>query len=891
MVCINDKYCYSTLDKIKDAIILINNEGNICHCNDAAQHMFEYDEIDLLEKNIFEVLCPEEHTENYKKTFELYKSNPNLLKNAIELTNTTKAGLPLYTEVTISDILLEETSFYILLFRDITARKQTEISFQEYQDFYHNITSQALDAIIMTDEHYKIVYWNPAAEKIFGYTYIEVIDKTIYELVAPFGKEKEYKTLFSVKKKKGLADRNAEERIARKKDGTEFPVEISMSTLESGGNNHILALIHDITARKEMQDNLIETNTKFQAITDTALEAFVLMDEDYKIVLFNKAAEEKFQYKAAEVLNKKYIDYFIPDRLKKLFQKLEKEINETGTSEIIGKLNEFTLKRKDNSELITECSISLIYLKGKRHLLAVIRNITDKKKAEKEIKEAHLRMQSITENTLEGIVLSDEENKVVFWNSAAENIFGYKKEEIVGQHLFDYIAPERFKEYFHRVADIVLHELENEFINKTTEFIFKDSCNEEFIAEVSLVRFELNEKPYITGIIRDVSERKQAEQEIHEANMKFQAITNSTLDAIIMINGSGEIEFWSNSAEKLLGYTPGEVYGKNLHKLIAPERYQKLSERGLKHFKSSGQGEALNKTLELSAIRKDGQEIIIELSLSALKLKKEWHAVGILRDITERVETEEKMLEIQQKLQGISDCALDAIIMINSKDEIIHWSKSAEKIFEYSAQEIYGQSLHKVLVPESYYKQASKALGAFKDSGMGCALGKVLELTAKTKSGKLIDIELSLSALKLKNEWHAVGVVRDITERKMEHNKLVAFNSFFNGLIETFRDRIFIISEDRDIIRINPDSDAIIQKADNNSKCYNYIYGEDECCSWCRLDEVFKGQTIQYMVHNEKTGKKYICLSQPYRYNNQNYALTLEIDMGKLDSLIIDAKP
>jgi len=129
------------------------------------------------------------------------------------------------------------------------------------------------------------------------------------------------------------------------------------------------------------------------------------------------------------------------------------------------------------------------------------------------------------------------------------------------------------------------------------------------------------------------------------SEQKSRAITTTANDAIIMMDENGNISFWNPAAENTFGYSAEEVLGKYLHRIIAPDRYVPDYEKGLRDFNETGKGEGVGKTIELTALKKDGTEFPVELSLSALKMNDRWHAVGIVRDITQRKLVQKQMLE------------------------------------------------------------------------------------------------------------------------------------------------------------------------------------------------------------------------------------------------------
>jgi PAS domain S-box-containing protein len=138
--------------------------------------------------------------------------------------------------------------------------------------------------------------------------------------------------------------------------------------------------------------------------------------------------------------------------------------------------------------------------------------------------------------------------------------------------------------------------------------------------------------------------------DLRESESRMRAITDSAQDAILMMDPEGRILYWNPAAERILGYTGAEAIGKNLHSLISPSRYHAAQHAAFPMFKKTGMGAAVGKTLELEAIRKDGKEISVQLSLSTIHMNGAWHAVGVLRDVTERKLAEEEFKLAAERL-------------------------------------------------------------------------------------------------------------------------------------------------------------------------------------------------------------------------------------------------
>ncbi|MDI6789846.1 MAG: PAS domain S-box protein [Thermodesulfobacteriota bacterium] len=141
---------------------------------------------------------------------------------------------------------------------------------------------------------------------------------------------------------------------------------------------------------------------------------------------------------------------------------------------------------------------------------------------------------------------------------------------------------------------------------------------------------------------------------LRENEKKFRSICAAAQDAIIMMDNEGNISYWNEAAEQIFGYSSQEALGQEVHILLAPMRYHEAYRGGFSRFKATGQVPAVGKTLELAAVKKDGTEFPIELSVSGVNLEGKWSAIGILRDITGRKQAEERLLKVKTELEEMN---------------------------------------------------------------------------------------------------------------------------------------------------------------------------------------------------------------------------------------------
>jgi len=152
----------------------------------------------------------------------------------------------------------------------------------------------------------------------------------------------------------------------------------------------------------------------------------------------------------------------------------------------------------------------------------------------------------------------------------------------------------------------------------------------------------------IHAVAHDITARKRTEQELRESEETLSKVIAAAQDAIVIIDAAGHVTLWNPSAERIFGYSAAEMLGQPVHRLVAGAEAHQLIGRRMAEFSATGQGPVIGQMMELTSRRKNGEEFSLELSLAAVMLKGSWHAIGILRDITDRKHAQEE----REKLLG-----------------------------------------------------------------------------------------------------------------------------------------------------------------------------------------------------------------------------------------------
>ncbi|MDD5175088.1 MAG: PAS domain S-box protein [Sterolibacterium sp.] len=289
-------------------------------------------------------------------------------------------------------------------------------------------------------------------------------------------------------------------------------------------------------------------------------------------------------------------------------------------------------------------------------LIGAILDITERKRAEEAFQQVNRRNQMILESAGEGIFGLDSEARIDFINPAALTILGFKKDELLGQDSHAALHHSKPDGSSYRQEDCPIHhsvlsELGVRGLEET--FWRKDGSP----LPVLFSSMPIKEDGKVIGAVvtfQDITELKQKEMALEESEERLHTATETARDAMVIIEGErGTITVWNPAAETIFGHTRAEALGQSLHELLAPSRFRETAQRGLSHFSSSGEGGAVGKTLELVALRKDGTEFPIELSLSAMQICGKWHATGFVRDITERKRMEQERLTHLQFVESL----------------------------------------------------------------------------------------------------------------------------------------------------------------------------------------------------------------------------------------------
>ena len=500
-------------------------------------------------------------------------------------------------------------------------------------------------------------------------------------------------------------------------------------------------LLDNINVSKKIQETLIENLSAGVAIIDSAT---------HRIETVNQVAATYFGAPGDEMVGKVCYGYLCPYT--------EKDCPVDSVDK--GPYNEEGIMlRKDGTTMHVIRSIKSIEIAGHVKLVHTFVDITELKKTQEALKESEKNFRTFFESIGDLILVANTSGRILYANKALVKRLGYSIKELSSMHVFDLRPPERRKEAEAACKALFKGKLDRCLI----PFMAKDGTQIPVDTRVWLGKW--NKVQCIFSVSKDISKEQEALQ-------KFEQLfrNNPVIMALTLLP---ELRFAdvNNAFLEILGYSREELIGKTWHDI------EILDREAIDCLEKTLREKKLVSNVEMKMRSRAGDIRFGLFSIRYIKIKGQDSALTVIKDITNLKIAEAHLKASEERLRSITNSVQDAIIMIDSDGKVSFWNPAATHIFGYDSKEAMNRPVADLVIPKSLRNTHIEAVKEFAKTGKGKIFGKLLELKAIRKDGSKIPVSLSCAPVLIHNRWHAVGILRDITDAKKAQERLVRMNT------------------------------------------------------------------------------------------------------------------
>ncbi len=767
-----------------------------------------------------------------------------------------KDGSIVWIYLTVSLVLDEagRPKNFVSVIEDITDRKRAEEALRESREQYRNLFENAPVGIFQSTPAGKYLALNPEGARLYGFSSPEELKESISDIggqqyVNPADREEVKRLMEEKGEVYGLEYRR------KRKDGSTGWASLYAKAVPDGDGQVIYydGFIVDIDDLMQAREALRQSEERFQQLSEMTFEAIVF--HEHGVVLYaNDQYFRMFGYEPEELLGK--------DALKlTVTSESEAAIRENITRGFFGSY-EVVGRKKDGSEFPVEIRTKMPTFKGQSVRVGVIRDITERKQAEEELRQANELLNSILDNLQAIVFMRDLRGRYVFFNSHFERVYGFSQDMVIGKTPAEFLpedtAVQRLQE------DKRVLETGEPFTQE--EMVVVEGEPYHFLS-TKMPLYDAEGKPYaICGIAMDITDRKRTERALLESEERFRRITENAKYMVYRMSiPDGDYEYVSPPALDIFGYSSEEFRQSPLliREVIHPDWREYFAEQWGRLL----QGD-VEPMYEYQIIHKSGE--VRWLHQRNVLIRDEAGAPvaieGIVSDETGRKLAEEAVGRERDNLMRILDSMEDGVAIVNEQYEIkyanpVHVREfgpcRGEKCHEYYKDRespcpgcsleavLSGQSIHR----EDYFPHTQKTFD-------------VLFTPLRNPDGRMVKLE----------------IFRDITERKQAEEAVRQERDNLMRILDSMEDGVDIINDQFDIEYANP---VHVRQFGpyQGKKCYEYYHDRESVCWGCIAGEVFAGMTARAESKNfyKNKDKVYDVISTPFQGFSESGNAMLEI--------------
>ncbi len=729
---------------------------------------------------------------------------------------------------------------------DITERKKSEQALRENELYNRLLFNTSPIGLVLCRMDGSFVDVNPAFAKLIGRTVEEILKLTYWDITP---KKFELKERAQLRSLDTTGTYGPYEKEYLHKDGRLVPVRLQGLVLEKNNERFIWSSVENISERKLTKKQLTETEERYRLIADNTADSIAVFDMNLKYVYISPSVKTLLGYTPDE-LSALGIKNILPPDSWQLVQKVfieEMELELSGKAEPErSRVIETEQYRKDGTLICVEGTVSFIRNEeGKPiNILAISRDISERKLAEKALLESHGKYQAIFESTGTATMIVDEDTSIVMANQECLAITGYSSSEIIGQRWTQFVAPESLQ--------IMLR---NRDLRKKDPLLAPKKYEVNLVNKKGEVRRSLLDIGIIPGTkqsvvsILDVTELKKAEEEAVLANKKWQTTFDGMKDSVFLLDLNGIILQANKASASLLGKTVDEIVGKHCYEIVH------------------------NTTCPIEGCPYVRMEFSKQRETMILTIGDSWYevtvdplfddngglkgAVHIISDITERKRADEELQKSRSELHEYFENDISADYVVSVEGEIFSCNKTFLDLFGFEKKShtdnfnIIG--LYKNPDDRKELIKRVKANGKVENYEVdfvnrdGETINAIINAIGKfDDSGKLIQTR---------------GYVVDITDRKKAEFELQKSESKLRAIFSSMVDVIFSMDIEGRYLEIAPSNPDLLYRPSSEleGKTLHEVFPKEQADFFLsKVKQCIETQQLVNMDYTLEIGNKTI---------------------------------
>ena len=733
--------------------VCIIQEGKFCYINPTFLLFTGYREDELLGKDALDIVVPEDRgivSENAIKMLKGEHSFPSQFRVAC------KDGNIRWAIETVTSIQYCGRQATLGYYMDITDRKLAEEALSESEERHRELANSITDIFFAMDHCLRYTYWNRASEILTGIRAEDALGKSLLEIFPDTPEirraERFYRDVLRTHQSQTFVNDYTD------REGRHYIFEISAYPSLDG----ISAFVRDITEHKQADEKIQENKRFYGNLLNATHEPLQVVDTDLRVVYANEQYINRLRSFGidTEIMGKPLgeICPFLSDNAYQEYQ----AVFETGKPIVT---EETTVI--DGTEYYTETTKSPVSNADGdiSHAITVVRDITERQKAEKTLRRSEERYRTILEETGDGYFETDLAGNFTYINDAQARLLGYSKEELIGANYKTFTPEEAVKAVFKAYHD--MYETGEPLKDFTDKVIRKDGSLG--FAETSAfpIRNDKGEIIGFRGVRRDITERKQAEEALKESNLLIESVLESAPDGVYLMDLKGTFLYGNKKAEEIVGYERDELIGKSFLDLnLLPEEQL---EKAVKLLECNNRGQSTGPD-DLQLKKRNGTLVWIEINTSVIWRGEERQVIGFVRDITGRKETENALRQSEENYRTLFDSAVVGICVIDfDAMRVVTGNQAAARILGFSSIKEAIRMNPLDLVPPDERQWIIKLMMDLSEQDSQ----QIYELRMITKDGR--EIWISAGGARVMHQGKLMGLVSftDITEQKRQSEQLM----------------------------------------------------------------------------------------------------------------------